>query len=493
MKIAAGADHGGFALKQAVVRRLRSLGHEVIDVGTDSDEVSVDYPVYGHKVAELVASRRGRARRCSSAAPASASACRPTATRACAPPTASRPTSPRCRGATTTPTCCASAGACSARTRPGRSPRSGWTTPFEGGRHEHRVDAHRRGGALLEPRRPRVAARAALPPRPGAQRAAAQRAHPPAGDAGAHRQRELRQPRRPRGDRLGAHQQVRRGHCRARATTAAATSSTRSSSSPSTAARRSSAPSTSTCSRTPARRPTSRRSSRCSSPATRMMAMELAHGGHLTHGLGINYSGRTYNVVPVPRAPATPRPSTTTRCARWRSSTGPSSSSAATAPTRASSTSPRSARSPTSAAPCSGRHRPHRRPHRRRRAPQPGAVLRRGHEHHAQDAHRPARRHHHVPRGVRQGHRPRRVPRHAGRAAHARHRRQGGVPAASPRARSSTSLQRQIVANCAALAETLAEGGLRLVSGGTDVHLALVDLRGTGLNGLRVPGPAGAA
>ena len=45
-------------------------------------------------------------------------------------------------------------------------------------------------------------------------------------------------------------------------------------------------------------------------------------------------------------------------------------------------------------------------------------------------------------------------------------------------------LQRQILANCVALAETLADGGLRLVSGGTDVHLALVDLRSTGLNGL---------
>ncbi len=45
-------------------------------------------------------------------------------------------------------------------------------------------------------------------------------------------------------------------------------------------------------------------------------------------------------------------------------------------------------------------------------------------------------------------------------------------------------LQRQILANSAALAETLSDGGLRLVSGGTDVHLALVDLRGTGLNGL---------
>ena len=47
-------------------------------------------------------------------------------------------------------------------------------------------------------------------------------------------------------------------------------------------------------------------------------------------------------------------------------------------------------------------------------------------------------------------------------------------------------LQRQIVANCAVLAQTLADGGLRLVSGGTDVHLALVDLRGSGLNGLEL-------
>jgi len=45
-------------------------------------------------------------------------------------------------------------------------------------------------------------------------------------------------------------------------------------------------------------------------------------------------------------------------------------------------------------------------------------------------------------------------------------------------------LQQRILTNCAALAQTLADGGLRLVSGGTDVHLALVDLRGSGLNGL---------
>jgi ribose 5-phosphate isomerase B len=55
MKIAAGADHGGFAIKQAVVRRLRQQGHEVTDVGTDSGDVSVDYPSFGHRVAVMVA------------------------------------------------------------------------------------------------------------------------------------------------------------------------------------------------------------------------------------------------------------------------------------------------------------------------------------------------------------------------------------------------------------------------------------------------------
>ena len=43
--------------------------------------------------------------------------------------------------------------------------------------------------------------------------------------------------------------------------------------------------------------------------------------------------------------------------------------------------------------------------------------------------------------------------------------------------------QKQIVANAAALAARLAEGGLRIVSGGTDTHLLLVDLRPFGLTG----------
>jgi glycine hydroxymethyltransferase len=43
--------------------------------------------------------------------------------------------------------------------------------------------------------------------------------------------------------------------------------------------------------------------------------------------------------------------------------------------------------------------------------------------------------------------------------------------------------QQQVVANARAMAARLATHGFRIVSGGTDNHLMLVDLRGRGLNG----------
>ena len=48
---------------------------------------------------------------------------------------------------------------------------------------------------------------------------------------------------------------------------------------------------------------------------------------------------------------------------------------------------------------------------------------------------------------------------------------------------SFVTYQKQIVANARALAEALARRGLRIISGGTDTHLLLVDLRGTGVSG----------
>lgn len=52
--IAIGSDHGGFALKQAVMKHLESRGEQYRDFGTYS-EASCDYPDYGRAVAEAVA------------------------------------------------------------------------------------------------------------------------------------------------------------------------------------------------------------------------------------------------------------------------------------------------------------------------------------------------------------------------------------------------------------------------------------------------------
>ncbi len=60
MKIAVGADHAGFNLKEHVRRHLEKAGHEVEDFGTDSTE-PVDYPDFARRVAEVVA--RGEADR----------------------------------------------------------------------------------------------------------------------------------------------------------------------------------------------------------------------------------------------------------------------------------------------------------------------------------------------------------------------------------------------------------------------------------------------
>ncbi len=54
-KIAIGADHGGFPLKEKIGFRLKEAGYEVVDCGTDSHE-AVDYPDFAHAVAREVAS-----------------------------------------------------------------------------------------------------------------------------------------------------------------------------------------------------------------------------------------------------------------------------------------------------------------------------------------------------------------------------------------------------------------------------------------------------
>jgi ribose 5-phosphate isomerase B len=60
MRIAIGADHAGFELKQHLVETLRRLGHDVDDRGAHRDE-PVDYPEISADVARAVA--QGRADR----------------------------------------------------------------------------------------------------------------------------------------------------------------------------------------------------------------------------------------------------------------------------------------------------------------------------------------------------------------------------------------------------------------------------------------------
>lgn len=57
MKIALGADHGGFSLKTEIASFLMSEGHQPLDYGTESSE-PCDYPVFAYKVAKAVSEGR---------------------------------------------------------------------------------------------------------------------------------------------------------------------------------------------------------------------------------------------------------------------------------------------------------------------------------------------------------------------------------------------------------------------------------------------------
>lgn len=55
MRIAIASDHAAVALKAALVAHLQASGHDVTDLGP-ADESSVDYPDYGYKLADAIAS-----------------------------------------------------------------------------------------------------------------------------------------------------------------------------------------------------------------------------------------------------------------------------------------------------------------------------------------------------------------------------------------------------------------------------------------------------
>ena len=217
-------------------------------------------------------------------------------------------------------------------------------------------------------------------------------------------------------------------------------------------------------------------------PGDTILGLNLAHGGHLTHGHHLNFSGKTYRIVPygvtketetidyddlekiaekerpkliIGGGSAYPRIIDFARMRQIADKVGRS---------------------------VSGGHGAFCRTGCGRRASVASPARTYCYHHYPQDLARTPRRHDLKQAGIRRGHRQSRVPRHAGR------------PLVHIIAAKAVSFQeamqpefrdyaRQIVANAKVLAETLAGEGFRIISGGTDTHLMLVDVFSKGMFG----------
>jgi ribose 5-phosphate isomerase B len=78
MRVAVAFDHRGVKLRERVLEELAHAGHEVVDLGTDSDAVRVDYPDKAQEIGDAI--RGGDAERgilvCGSGVGASIAACK---------------------------------------------------------------------------------------------------------------------------------------------------------------------------------------------------------------------------------------------------------------------------------------------------------------------------------------------------------------------------------------------------------------------------------
>ncbi len=78
MNVAVAFDHRGVHLRDAVLETLRAEGHEIVDLGTDTDAVRIDYPDKAREIGEAILS--GRAERgvlvCGSGVGAAVAACK---------------------------------------------------------------------------------------------------------------------------------------------------------------------------------------------------------------------------------------------------------------------------------------------------------------------------------------------------------------------------------------------------------------------------------
>jgi ribose 5-phosphate isomerase B len=78
VNVAVAFDHRGVHLRDAVLETLRDAGHDVVDLGTDTDAVRIDYPDKARELGEAILA--GRAERgilvCGSGVGASVAACK---------------------------------------------------------------------------------------------------------------------------------------------------------------------------------------------------------------------------------------------------------------------------------------------------------------------------------------------------------------------------------------------------------------------------------
>ena len=237
-------------------------------------------------------------------------------------------------------------------------------------------------------------------------------------------------------------------------------------------------------------------------PGDRILGMNLAHGGHLTHGMALNFSGRLYEVHAYGVRQDTERidydaMETQAQEVRPKLIVGGASAYSRTWDFERMAAIARSVgallfvdMAHVAGLVAAGVHPspfPHAdlvttTTHKTLRGPRGGccsavAICRRPRS--GRLPRRQGRR-----RGRRAGRvgRPQRVPGHAGWPPDARHCRQGRRVQAG-RGRGLPEDQRRTVENARVMAETLAELGARVVSGGTDNHLMLVDVTPLGVTG----------
>jgi ribose 5-phosphate isomerase B len=78
MKVAVAFDHRGVKLRERILEELDGLGHETVDLGTDTDAVRIDYPDKARELGDAI--RSGDAERgilvCGSGVGASVAACK---------------------------------------------------------------------------------------------------------------------------------------------------------------------------------------------------------------------------------------------------------------------------------------------------------------------------------------------------------------------------------------------------------------------------------